>query len=198
MLDHRLHGRGALLGAPGGGVVGSPGAAGEGGVERQRAHPLGGRGGEQHRHRAAFHDRDQVGAGGARGVHHGAHVVDLLLERRGAARAVGHPGAAAVVEDHAAEAAQAVEEARHGGVLPERLDGGERLRDEDDVALALAEDLVGDRDAVVGAHVLGPGGHGPSSLRALERARSPHRAKNRTYVAATSAAARRTIGVNSA
>jgi hypothetical protein len=158
--DHLAHRCVALLGAPGGGVVVGARAAREGGVERERAHALGGRGREQHRHRAALHDRDQVGARGAGGVHHRAHVVDLLLERGRAVGAVRHPRAAAVVEDHPAEPAQALEEARDRRVLPQGLDGGERLRHEDDVALALADRLIGERDAVAGACVLGSRCHG--------------------------------------
>ena len=96
---------------------------------------------------------------GAGGVQHGAHVVDLLLERRRPRAAVGHARAAAVEEDQPAERGQPVEEAGDGGVLPEGLDRGEGLRDVHEVARAVADHLVGDRHTVAGLGVPCAGRH---------------------------------------
>ena len=79
IVPHRL---GALLGAPADRVVVAPDGAGERREQHERADPLRVGGGEQHRHRAALHDRHQVRALRAGRVHHGVDVVDVLLERR--------------------------------------------------------------------------------------------------------------------
>ena len=106
-----------------------PGGPREGGVQHERAHALGVGGREHRRHRAALeraHDRDPLRAGG---VHHGDHVVHLLLERRRAPERVGQPGAAPVERDQAGEAREPAHHALERGLGPEVLDLGDPRRD---------------------------------------------------------------------
>ena len=91
----------ALLGGPGPVVAGRPGGAREGRVQDQRADAVRVGGGEQRGHRPALERPGDRGALRAGGVHHGDHVVHLLLERGRAAERIGEPGATPVEGDHA-------------------------------------------------------------------------------------------------
>ena len=129
-------------------VVGRPGALGVAAVEHQRRDPLGVRGGQQHGHRAALGVAAQHRPAGTDGVHHGQHVVHARLEVGHARRAVGHPGAPLVEPDQPTERAEPVEEVGVPRVRPVLLEVGHEARDQHDVPVATAGDLVGDVQAV--------------------------------------------------
>ena len=80
-------------------VVGRPAAARVGAHRDQRRRPLGIRGGEQRAPSARPRRRRSRRALGADGVHHRAHVVHPLLERRDPVHPVRQPGAALVEQD---------------------------------------------------------------------------------------------------
>ncbi len=88
---------------------------------------------------------EQGGALAADGVHHGAHVVHPLLERRHAADPVGGARAALVEADDAHPPGQLVEAGTDRVVVELDRRKVEAHR-EDDVARAFAEDAVGDVD----------------------------------------------------
>ena len=116
-------------------------------------------GGEQHARRAALRDPVQRRALDARGVHDRLHVVHPLLQRRRAGHRVGEAGAP-LVEDHdPGERAEALEQIGNHRHLPVVLDVRDEARDEDQIEVALAEDLVGDvgvaAERVAGARRLG-------------------------------------------
>jgi hypothetical protein len=69
------------------------------------------RGSEQRAHRPALRDPEERRAFAPRGIHHGPHIVDPLLEGRHLADRVGEAGAALVEDDQARERADPVEEA---------------------------------------------------------------------------------------
>src|SRR2546430_649046 len=72
----------------------------------------------------------------------GAHVVHALLERGGVGHRIRQARAPAVEVDHAGERRQALVEPRRGLVLPDQLDVGGEPVDQNEVEIALAEDLV--------------------------------------------------------
>jgi hypothetical protein len=78
-------------------------------------------------------------------IDHGREVVHPALDGRDRTQrhGVGDPGPALVEADEAPHRRQALEEAHEGGLLPHDLDVVRVIRDEDDVARPLAEDLVG-------------------------------------------------------
>jgi hypothetical protein len=111
--------------------------------QHQREDPLRIRRREEDRHRSAVHVAEQGGALAADSVHHGAHVVHTLLERRDAADAVGRARAALVEPDHA-HALRQLAEAGADGVVVE-LDRREvQPHREDDVRGPRTEDAIGD------------------------------------------------------
>ena len=120
-------------------------------------------GGEQGAHRAALGDRRRAPrARRTRGLHHRAHVVHALLQRRHALEAVGHALAALVEADHAEALRQAPQHARVVVVLPVRLEVRDDAGDEHQVLRTAAEHLVGDAQAVA----LGVAGFGDRQLGA--------------------------------
>jgi len=108
---------------------------------------------------------EQDGVVRSRRVHHGADVVHPRVEREPADRRVGETGAALVEEEHPRERGQLLEQRVELGALPRREHVVEPAAHEDDVARAVADDLVGDaeraapRVADIGlahAHMLAP------------------------------------------
>jgi hypothetical protein len=102
-------------------------------------------GGEQHAHRPALGDPEQRRPFGSRGVHHRPDIVDPLLEGRHLADGIGEPGAALVEDDQARERADPIEEASKRKRLPLEFEVRGEAKDEDDVELPVADDLIGDR-----------------------------------------------------
>ena len=119
--------------------------------ERARAFRVGR--GEKGAHRPAFGDPEERRLPGARRVHHGAHVIHALLERRqvGIGDPVGHPGAPLVEENQARKRGQAVQKAGDERILPLVLDVRDPAAHDDQVERRIAHDLVGD------VHVATPG-----------------------------------------
>ena len=97
----------AHLGGPGPFVVGRPGGASEGGVEDQRARCAPGSVAANSAAIGPPSSVPQIAARfGAGRVHHGEHVVHLVLERRRAEERIGQARAATVERDHARELRQ--------------------------------------------------------------------------------------------
>ena len=91
--------------------------------------------------------RDERGPLGADGVHDGRHVFDPVLGRRSSARhRIGHPDAAHVEPEHTPDACERLEELLHQRLLPEHLEMTRPVENENEVALAGAEDLIRELD----------------------------------------------------
>jgi len=117
------------------------------GVEQNQRRSLGRvRRGEEHRHLSAVREPEQRGAPRARRLHHRAHVVAPLLEsrQRRERHGIGHSGSAFVEAEKPTEACEAIQEARHRGLFPHDLHVGGPPRNEDEIARAIADDLIGD------------------------------------------------------
>ena len=82
-------------------------------------------------------------------------VVHARLQGRelGIGDPIRESGPALVEEDQAGERSQPFEEARQRRLLPGRLDMGDPAGHPDQVARAVADDLIGDRDAIGGSRV---------------------------------------------
>ena len=78
------------------------------------------------------------------GVHDRLHVVHPLLQRRRLGHRVGEPGAPLVENGDAREGAEALQQVGDLRHLPVVLDVRDEAGDEDQVEIALPEDLVGD------------------------------------------------------
>ena len=137
------------------GIVGGGEPAGGRRAEDQRGDLLRVGRGEQDAHRRAFRVAEQHGLRRPGGAHHGAHVSHALLERQVAYRAVRQAGVALVEQDQPAERRQALEEPGRVRALPQQVEVTHQAGDEQDVPVALAENLVGDVHAVVGQRVAG-------------------------------------------
>ena len=137
------------------GIVGGGEPAGGRRAEDQRGDLLRVGRGEQDAHRRAFRVAEQHGLRRPGGAHHGAHVSHALRERQVAYRAVRQAGVALVEQDQPAERRQALEEPGRVRALPQQVEVAHQAGDEQDVPVALAENLVGDVHAVVGQRVAG-------------------------------------------
>ncbi len=86
-------------------ILRMPDAASERPERNQGGRPLGIGGGEEDRHAGALRVAKEGGALRPGGVHHRAHVVHSLLQRRevGIGHSIGHPGASLVEKNQAAE-----------------------------------------------------------------------------------------------
>jgi len=103
VAPHLVHERLVLIRSSGPGLIRRPEPAGVRTHHDQRRGPLRVGGAEEQAHRPAFGAPHQGGAFRADRVHHGAHIVHPLVERRklGVRDTVGEPGAAFVEEDQA-------------------------------------------------------------------------------------------------
>ena len=112
-----------------------PVVVGEAAPQQQAERALGVGGREQQAHRAGLRRAEERRALGPDRLHHGAHVVHPLLERRQAilGHAVGQAGAALVEQDQPAERRQPAIERRQGRRLPRHLDVGDVAADDDQV-----------------------------------------------------------------
>ena len=147
LRDEHIEVAGPVLGLRRPVVVGRPRRAGERRIEHQRGHLVRVRGGEGHRERSALERPEQRGALASRRLHHGQHVVDLLLERRGADHRVREARAAAVEADQAGEAAHLLHERLDRRLLAEDLELPDPRGDVDQVDRVLpALRLPGDVD----------------------------------------------------
>ena len=125
-------------------IVGRVRGAGQAAVAHERLHAARVCGGEQDAHRGALGDAEQGGPLRAGRVHHGAHVVHALLERRRLRDRVRQPGPATVEVDDARERAQALQNRGRPLVLPHQLDVARIAVDQYEIEVARAEHLVGD------------------------------------------------------
>ena len=103
---------------------------------------------EEHRHRAALGLRRGGRALEARGVHHGADVLGLLLERRAPRAAIGEARPVLVEEDQAGERRQALEPPAMRGSSHRCSTCENAGGDVDEVMRAVADDLIGEVHAV--------------------------------------------------
>ena len=134
-------------------VVRSPHPARWHGKENERRHALGIGRREKHRHRAVRAGSEQGRALRPDRIQDGAHIVHSLLERRNATRPIGQSDATTVEEKQAGERRQLAHEARPTRVLPEDLDVGYDLWDEDQVERTLTDDLIRDVQTVGRARI---------------------------------------------
>ena len=136
-------------------VVAQPAGVAADHDERLGALRVGGR--EERAHRSALRHAEQHGALGARGLHHRAHVVHALLERRELVdrHRIGETGAALVEEDQPRHRREPREEAREQRLVPEPFEVRDPAHDEDQVDRTRAHDLIGDVD-VAAARVADP------------------------------------------
>jgi hypothetical protein len=128
------------------GVVGRPQAARARVVEDEGVRTLGIRGGEEEGDPAALLRGPERRALGLRRVHDRPDVVHPRLERRHLAYGIGEAASTLVEQENSADPGEAVDvvyEERH---VPTSKEVGELAPHEDDVLVALADDLVGDRD----------------------------------------------------
>jgi hypothetical protein len=120
---------------------------------------------EQRPHEAALRVGEQRDAFAAGSVEHCERIASLLLDGVGLDDPLGQTGAAAVVEDQAAECRESFEEAAVRGCLPQLLELREPTGQEEQIERPVADDLVGDA-RVVAARVAGDRHHQGSSIRA--------------------------------
>jgi hypothetical protein len=141
-----------------------------GAEQDQRDRALGVGRGEQHGHRTAFRHAENDRTLGADGVHHSAGIVHPDLERREPILGdpVGEPDASLVEQHDAGERGEAFVEPREPGLGPHLLDVRDPSEHEQDVDRAVADDLIGDMDAVGGLCIAGLGyGHASILVRAV-------------------------------
>ena len=103
-------------------------------------------GGEQDAHRPTLRQPKECGTLRARGVHHRAHVVHAVLQRRRAGNRVRKPRAALVEQDQSRERRELLEETRDARVRPLQVEVRDETRHEDEVERTVAHDLKGDVD----------------------------------------------------
>jgi hypothetical protein len=127
--------------------------------QHQPERPLRVRRAEQCRQRSPVVVADDERPLGSHSVEDRAEIVEPRLHRRDHRQAVGQTHAALVEQDHARPRAQLADEALERRQLPEDLDVRNERVHEDDIDRAVADDLVGDVDVVVG--------DGVASLRAV-------------------------------
>lgn len=127
-------------------VVGGMAHARERVAEHERLDPLRIGRGEQHRDRATVTMPEDDDALAAHFVDDGRDVVHPPLDRRDGTERhrVGDASASLVEADHPPHRRQALEEARQRRIFPHDFDVVGMIRDEDDVARAAPEHLVGD------------------------------------------------------
>ena len=89
---------------------------------------------------------------------------------------VGHAGAALVEHDHAGERPEPLKRTSQGLVLPRQLEMRDEAWNHHEVEGSLAEDLVGDVDAIVGLGVMGLGYSTHMSISAGSEDRDPETA----------------------
>jgi len=153
-----------------GGVVVVPSEAREAVVEDERRDPLRVRRGghERELRRVALGDDGRLPE--ARRVRDRGDVVDPVLGREHPARhGVGQPQTAHVEPEHPPQPPEHVEEVEEEGLLPEHLQVAGPVEHEDELALALAEDLVRELEL---------------PARDVLRSRWGHRGHSRAYPAA--------------
>ena len=136
-----------LLGAAADRIVRRPVAARVGAQRHQRQRAVRVRGREQRAHRPALGHADHGRALGAGGVHHRAHVVHALLQRRDPQHPVRQPGPALVEQDQPPHRGQPPVEGRQRRPLPAGLERAHPAVHEHDVQRPVADHLVGDRVA---------------------------------------------------
>ena len=134
-------------------------AGGVGVEEHEPRGPLRIRRREQRAHRAALRDAEQERLAAPGGVEHGPNVVHALLERRQRIDRIGEPRPAPVHQDEPREPREPLEERREGGLLPRVLDVRHPAGDEEQIDVALPDDLVRDVD-VASARIARLGLHG--------------------------------------
>ena len=100
--------------------------------------------GEHDRRRAALADADQRGLLEPGRVHDGFELLGSFLDRPDLGDRVGHPDTGLVVDQHAGERRQVLEERGELGRCPHDLDVRDERPGDDDVDVPGAEHLVGE------------------------------------------------------
>ena len=108
--------------------------------------PVGMGRGQNRQRPAGLDSAEQERALGFDRVHHRERIFGMGLERQVFLGGVGDAGVAPVESDDAGECPELLEEPRRLGQMPDRLDVRRRGSGEKQVVVALAVDLVGDRD----------------------------------------------------
>lgn len=159
----------ALLGGWSPRILGMPDPARERAERHQGRRSLGIGRREQDRHARPFRVSEQRRALRPGGVRHRAHIVHPLLQgwQVRVGHAIGHPGAALVEQDQAAERCQAPPESRQERLVPAGLEVRDPAAAVDQVAGPIADHLVGDAHGaapgVAGLGLLGDLRHVPAS-----------------------------------
>ena len=127
-------------------VIGRPEAPRRGVIEDESAGPLRIGRSEQHRDPRSLLGRPEDRTLRVNCVHHGTDVVHPRLQRRHLPYRIREAASALVEEDGPGRLGEPLDVINEEGHIPSREQIGERAAHEDDVRVALPDDLVGDRN----------------------------------------------------